>query len=205
MNKIILFSVVSIFLFACNNNVKHQKPVSKTAYTLDIPTGGWTTERISFPISFAPGIHYRGTEDIRFTPGWGNPTADDYWTYEFLWWLNDAPVINKEILTQNLYAYYSGLVNDNVKSRSIASVKLVPVKVDIKKIVASKGDKETYSGTIAMLDYMTQRPMVLNCMIHLKSCTMTAIVFEMSPQPLSHPVWQSMDKLQANFLCGANG
>ena len=29
-------------------------------------------------------------------------------------------------------------------------------------------DLETYTGTIEMLDYMQQKPIVLNCMIHLR-------------------------------------
>ena len=46
---------------------------------------------------FAPSIKYKGVEDIRFTPGWGKAGSEEYWTYAFLWFLDDEPFVNNEI------------------------------------------------------------------------------------------------------------
>ena len=56
-------------------------------YFLDVPEG-WVAERFPIPIDFAPQIPYKGVEDIRFSPGWGNAFTDEYWTYCFLWYLD---------------------------------------------------------------------------------------------------------------------
>src|SRR5689334_9492619 len=61
----------------------------KAPYHLPIPEN-WGIERFSIPISFAPTIPYKGVEDIRFTPGWGKAGSEEYWTYSFLWWLDDS-------------------------------------------------------------------------------------------------------------------
>ena len=52
-------------------------------YTLNTPEG-WGVEHFLIPIEFAPSIPYKGVEDIRFTPGWGNAKTDECWTYCFL-------------------------------------------------------------------------------------------------------------------------
>ena len=55
-----------------------------------------------------------------------------------------------------------------------------------------------------MFDYMAKQPLVLNCKVHVKTClgeTKTFIFYELSPKPLSHSVWQSLDKLWTDFRC----
>jgi hypothetical protein len=200
-----IFTVAVLFcLVSCNSNGNKKPNGNNAGHSFDIPTGGWTSERIPFPISFAAGIPYKGVEDVRFAPGWGNPASEEYWSYEFLWWLDNNPVINEDTLNQNLQSYYTGLVNDNITRRNIAAGKVVPVKVVLKKINAAPGDINTYSGTVSMLDYMVQQPMLLNCLVHQKKCSVknkTAILFEMSPQPFTNNVWQKLNQLQSGFDC----
>ena len=84
-------------------------------YHLPIPKG-WTIERFLIPISFAPQISYKGVEDIRFTPGWGDIKSEEYWTYAFLWYLDGSPKTDANIIAANLKAYYTGLVKLIVKA-----------------------------------------------------------------------------------------
>ena len=61
---------------------------------------------------------------------------------------------------------------------------------------------ETYSGTIAILDYHSQQPITLNCLIHVKDSKTnnhTAIYFEISPKPFTHPVWQKLNAMGDRF------
>ncbi len=74
----------------------------------------------------------------------------------------------------------------------------------MKQISTIDGDLQTYSGTIDMLDYMAQKPMTLNCTIHIKSCSdekHTFVFYEISPKPLTDDVWKDMDKLWLSFEC----
>ncbi len=173
----------------------------KPPYHLSIPAG-WDVERFSLPPDFAPNIVFKGVEDIRFAPGWANIKSEEHWSYSFLWWLDGKPTINASSLQASLKAYYSGLVARNIISRNIPPNKVVPTIMDIKKIHTAANDSETFKGSINMLDYHAQLPITLNCMIHLKDGEVTnhtVIYFEISPKPLSHPVWQKLHEVNDSF------
>lgn len=170
-------------------------------YKLAMPQH-WNIERFSFPIEFARQIPYKGVEDVRFAPGWGDSSSAEHWSYAFLWWLEGQPAIDAAGLTSSLTAYYNGLVSRNISSRKIPTEKVIPTVAAIKKIKTGAGDAETYGGTIRMLNYLVQRPMVLNCIVHVKpydAQQRTALFFEVSPQPLQHAIWREMDQLWAGF------
>jgi hypothetical protein len=170
-------------------------------YHLIIPAG-WSTERFSLPPEFAPNISYKGVEDIRFAPGWGDSKSDEHWTYSFLWWLEGSPKIDAAVLQTSLKAYYEGLVSGNIAG--VPANKLVPTTTSVKKINTAPGDAQTFNGSITMFDYHTQQPMVLNCLIHVKDCKdqkHTAIYFELSPKPMIHPVWKNLNQIGDSFEC----
>jgi hypothetical protein len=201
--KYLLWALTVLICFAsCNNNSKTTN--NKTApYKFDTPKG-WRSERIPFPISFAPQVAYTGLEDLRFTAGWGDPTSDEYWSYVFLWWLEGSPVINADVLEANLQAYYTGLAADNVTKRNIPANKWMPAYTTIQKIKEAPGDIGTYNGTISILDYMVQQPLILNCLIHVKKCASqnhTVVLFEIAPKPFEHITWLELNKLQMSFEC----
>jgi hypothetical protein len=172
-------------------------------YHLPIPKD-WTIERFLIPISFAPQIPYKGVEDIRFTPGWGKVESDEYWTYAFLWYLDGSPKTDTQLIAENLKNYYSGLLKVNTDSSKVSSEKLMPVTTSFKKISPDKDDLETYSGTIEMIDYMSRKPITLNCMVHLKSCkeeNKTILFYELSPKPFTHKNWANLNQIWLDFKC----
>ena len=177
------------------------------SYTLTAPQG-WGIERFAIPIEFAPSIPYKGVEDVRFAPGWSDPKSTEYWAYAFLWNLEGNPEITPQATERNLTAYYTGLIGRNIERRKIPKEKLVPVKVTLKKTNAEQGDLQTYSGTIDMLDYMEQKPITLNCSVHVKSCpgkNNTFVFYQISPQPLTSSVWKDLQKLWTSFECNKQG
>lgn len=196
---IILLVIVSVDLYGQGSKPQFDGHAWKAPYELPVPKG-WTIERFLIPISFAPQIPYKGVEDIRFTPGWGKATSDEYWSYAFLWYLDGDIKMNAATLNNNLKAYYTGLV----KSNGRVLLRITPVVTSFKETTKDKGDLQTYVGTIQMTDYMAQAPITLNCKAHLKSCpgeSKTFIFYELSPQPLAHKIWQSLDKLWLDFKC----
>ena len=172
-------------------------------YTLDVPKG-WDVERFLIPIGFAPSISYKGVEDIRFTPGWANKETAEYWSYAFLWYLDDTPKFDSKIIESNLIAYYTGLFNINTDKSKIDSSRLMPVTASIKKISSDNGDSKTFHGTVNMNDYMTKKPITINLLIHIKLCEgqkKTFVFYEVSPQPYTDNVWSSLHQLWINFKC----
>jgi len=80
----------------------------------------------------------------------------------------------------------------------------MPIAVSIQTIKTVSGDLETYAGTIHMLDYMAQMPIVLNALIHKKNCpdkNHGFLFFEISPKPATDPIWQKLNKLNLDFNC----
>ena len=172
-------------------------------YRLTAPEG-WGTERFALPAGFASAMTYKGVEDIRFAPGWEDSSSEGYWSYTYLWWLKEPAIIDASGLQQNLKKYYSGLVDRNVSERKIPENKQVATTVTIKKVKAIMGDVQTFGGRIQMLDYMTQRPMVLNVLIHVKECGSPgnkAVFVDVSPKPYMHSIWSQFDKIRSGFSC----
>ena len=173
-------------------------------YTMKIPKD-WTTEHFDLPPDFAPQITYRGIEDLRFSPGWGDVKSDQHWTYGFLWWLEGTPILDAQTLQSNLQAYYSGLIARNIESRKIPAEKIVPTVVSIKQIYTASQDVATFNGTISMLDYHSQLPIKLHCVIHVKFCNQKdrlTVYFAVSPKPSGNAVWRTLDDIGKSIECG---
>src|SRR6187402_1986296 len=62
----------------------------KPAFAWPTPAG-WRSETIPFPLDFAPSLPYRGTEELRFAPGFFEPTSETYFTYSFVWLVEGEP------------------------------------------------------------------------------------------------------------------
>ena len=203
-------NLIVIFLFLISTNINAQELSTafdrhkwEAPYNLPIPKD-WTIERFLIPINFAKLIPYKGVEDIRFTPGWAKAKSDEYWTYAFLWWLDDNPGTDEKIIAANLKAYYTGLFKINTDSTKIPAGKIIPVTALFKEATTTKGDVKTYTDTIEMNDYMQLKPITLNCIAHLKFCeedNKTILFYELSPQPFTHNIWLSLNQLWLDFKC----
>lgn len=196
-----LLSFIALTAFAQTPKPELDGNTWEAPYTLQVPKD-WGVERFSIPIGFAPQIPYNGVEDIRFAPGWANAKSNEYWTYAFLWYLDDIQKINAEIISSHLKAYYTGLIAVNAASSSMHADQEVAVETKIKKVKTNKGDSKTFRGTIYLVDYMAKTPITLHCIVHLKFYPLkykTFLFFEISPKPYDDKVWQGLHQLWADF------
>jgi hypothetical protein len=204
--KIIIMAMLclaSFTIYGQDGNTEFDGHKWEAPYHLPIPKD-WTFERFLIPIGFAPEIPYKGVEDIRFAPGWAKQNDDEYWTYAFLWYLDNSPNTDANIIAANLKAYYTGLFKINTDSARAVTEKPIPVYTLFKKIPTAKGDAETYTGAIEMGDYMQRKPIKLNCIVHVKSCqehSKTILFYELSPKPYSHSNWVHLNQLWLDFKC----
>ena len=172
------------------------------SFVLPAPDG-WGKETISFPIDFAPDIPYVGTEELRFTPGWGNAKTEEYWSYCFLWMINDDALVDGASLRKHLKSYYDGLVGRNIVSRKIEQSKVVPIISNV-EATSGRNANYTYEGTVSMLDYMEQKPITLQIKIHQARCDETkkkVLFVEVSPQSGPHQVWKEFESIWKGFKC----
>lgn len=83
-------------------------PVQESPSLLAAPAG-WQTERIPFPLSFAPELDYRGVEDLAFAPGMFQKGAYDYFSYALAIELEGEHTIDARFLEDFFTTYYRGL------------------------------------------------------------------------------------------------
>lgn len=202
----LLLLFVASILLSCNSapKEKQKEKAASAEYILPLPDK-WTKEVFPIPINFAPEINYKGHEEIRFAPGWGDSTKNDYWSYAFLWCLDNDPKISDSIVENNLKYYYNGLVKSNGQQFHIPNSKMNMTETSFEKVAAENGDLQTFKGTVKMFDYMRGQPQVLNCIVHLKFCSTVnkyMIFHKISPKPFTDPIWTDLDKLWTGFECG---
>ena len=92
----------------------------------------WKYERLTLPLDFAPNISYQGYEELRFAPGMFNPNASDYFSYIFLFKLENSHLLKKSELKGLLENYYKGLFTaiskDKKTTAKVQDVKLTQIQ-----------------------------------------------------------------------------
>jgi hypothetical protein len=172
----------------------------QAVYTLPLPEK-WSSEKIVFPIGFAPGIPFKGNEDLRFTPGWSDSTSNEYWSYTYLWFIEGTPKVNSDTLKSYLTEYFNGLFRLNNKTKS-AETAASFTKPQIKKAKTIVNDQETYEGEISTLNFLTGKPLVLFARVHVRNypgSNHSAVLFELSPKPYENKVWAELDNIVSGF------
>jgi hypothetical protein len=192
MKKNLLFSLGLLVICGFVSGQNHTLPEPK----------GWETETFPIPIDFAPGIPYKGSEELRFAPGWGDTKSEQRWSYCFLWWIEADSKLDASSLKKYLEEYYGGLVGRNITSRKIPASKVVPTNATVTE---TKNADKPFTATVDMLDYMSQNPVTLNIDVNQKICTANGkkgFFFSISPQPRTHAIWQEFQAVWNGFKCG---
>jgi len=163
---------------------------------------GWRTELISFPISFAPEIAYTGIEDIRFAPGWADKESEDFWSYAFVWYINEEPQLSPQYLSSALETYFVGIMS------MIAGVERTssdPFVQSIAAVIEVPNATASYQGRVNIYDaFFLKGRTSLNVdiqYVYCKSKEKHIVLFHFSPQPRSHPVWDTLKKVDVVIDC----
>jgi hypothetical protein len=198
---------ILLISLSLNSTAQNEPPFDphnwKAPYFLDTPSN-WGIERFLIPMPFAPSIHYKGVEDIRFTPGWAKKETSDYWSYVFLWYLDSAISMDAKTVEQNLSTYYTGLLHANLDTTKIKNVKITQAKVAVKQIGKEKGADKSFEAKVNTLDFLTWQPLQLNFRIHMRFCkedNKTFVFHKVSPKPFTHEVWNNLHALWLSLRC----
>lgn len=175
---------------------------AEVPFSLPMPEG-WRGETITFPLEFAPELAYEGLEELRFSPGMFDPEAEDFWSYGFIWWVPLTTTLDAETLGKDLEAYFRGLSKAVSASRGHDPGEL-ELRADLKAQPSEDGS-ERFGGTVLGYDaFATQAPVTLNVQIVTRRCEAEehlVVFFELSPQPESHAVWQTLKGIREGFRC----
>lgn len=166
--------------------------------SFDWPTpAGWKHETIPFPLEFAPDLAFRGTEELRFAPGFFDPSAPGYWSYAFVWFLtDDGPRLERAVIEASLKEYFVGL------TKAVAKDKFEP---DLSRIeVELRANVEPgLVGTVRTIDaFKTRSEVALTVHARTGACgERRFLLVSASPKPRTDPMWAALNEVTASFQC----
>lgn len=131
-------------LWAKGSATKIDASADKTTATSSAPVSGfqwtlpasWRKETIPFPLEFAPDIKHRGIVELRFSPGFFDSAAPDFWSYSFVWWLEDDKAPTRQQLSDELTRYFFGL--NKLVAGDKYPVRIEQFRVDLKDDTVTK-------------------------------------------------------------------
>lgn len=181
-----------VFIASSLNAISQNEKETTLLLTIEEP---WRSEHLPFPISFAPSLDYKGIEEVRFAKGWGSPESGEFWTYAFLWYLDEDPKLSQSKLETDIEAYFDGLMS--------------VVGKDIKDIPKTKAtftnDGMVYQGKARIYDaFFTKELITLQIDAVSEYCTQKekyTVLFTISPQPRDHSVWKTLTTIDLAFTC----
>lgn len=169
------------------------KPVSFSWVT----DASWRKETIPFPLEFAPELPYRGLEEIRFAPGFFDPKAPGYWTYAFVWWIDETgPRLERATLEANLKDYFVGLTKAVAKDKFEPDLSRIGVHLEANVVPGLVGTARTIDA------FKTHEEVTLNVHVKTGSCDdRRFVLMSLSPKAKSDPMWVQLNDIAAAFQC----
>jgi len=190
--KTVPFFIFFLLLNGCNSE-------NPSKNRLLAPTD-WRGEILEFPLKFASILPYSGIEYVRFAPDWGKNGAQNYFSYVFLWEIDQNPKLSSEKLESEMEIYFDGLMN-LVSKMNLKLLKKIPET----KAFFEKVNDSLYVGKIITYDaFTTKKEVRLHAMVTHEFCSKTnkyLVLFNISPQKNSHPIWKKMQKITFDGEC----
>jgi hypothetical protein len=197
--------LVMIGLMVAGFSVGAALPPHLQKFEIAKPTPEWGGERIKLPPGFAPKLGLKGIEEILFAPGMFKAEAQNFFTYVFLFALEQKPVLTAEVLRRELLVYYTGLskarLNDPKLDVSKFTVKLEPVK---ENGVSPKGalNVKSYRAEVVWLEpFTTKKMQTLHFELQTwqyKGSANQYLFVSASPQKSTVPIWKTMRGIRAS-------
>lgn len=166
---------------------------------------GWQAEFIEFPLGFAPDLGYEGHADVRFMPGMFSGGAPDYWSYTFLWWLNDDVDFDAARLSSDIETYFTGLANVVDADGALQPDQAQSHQAEAQFAALTEGNQQSFIGQAAVFDGFVKHDKIrLNIQVNEVPCPAygkKAVLFALSPQELNAEPWQDLEKVREAFTC----
>jgi len=169
---------------------------------------GWKKERIALPPPFAPDMKLKGLEEIRFAPGMFQPQSDSFFSYVFVFQLENKPELTQEVMDSELLAYYRGLAIAVLKSRDVSAdtntltLKLTEART-IDEAPKPPPTPKQYTGDLKWVEpFVTGQSQTLHLEVetwkHEDSNHRYMFVCA-SPKPKTAAIWRQMHEIRASF------
>ncbi len=186
-------AIVSISLAAQEHN--HNPELLKEP-------AGWEFERFSLPPSFAPGITYKGAEELRFAPGMFKKDSAAYFTYAFVVQLDNIITVSQNDIRDYLFNYYKGLCNVTAQDRKLV-IDTTQITATVEKKKGTPAHETIYNASLDIFGVFDDgAPVKLNMEVKVLTNVATKktyLVIITSPREKTDAVWKPLYKIQKEF------
>jgi hypothetical protein len=162
----------------------------------------WEFERFALPPGFAPGIPYKGVEELRFSPGMFKKDSATYFTYAFVAQLDSVTAISQTEIHDYLFKYFKGLCSGVAKDRKLV-IDTANIDVTTEKKKGLPAGEHIYTGSLNIFGVFTDgAPVKLNAEVKVvkdMAGKKTYLVFIASPLEKTNANWIELYKIQKEF------
>ena len=190
-----LVSLIMVFLTIAARSQDH-KP------TLLPEPATWEFERFQLPPTFAPGIPYKGVEELRFAPGFYKKDTATYFAYAFVAQLDDVTAISQDDVKDYLLKYYTGLCSIVAKDRKLV-IDTTQISAAVEKKKDSPANEIIYNASVNMFGVFTDGAALklnLEVKVLINAATRkTYLVILASPRGKTDAAWKKLYEIRQQF------
>ena len=162
----------------------------------------WVFERFVLPPGFAPGISYKGAEELRFAPGMFKKDSATYFTYAFVAQLDNVMSVSQADISDYLLKYYKGLCSITAKDRKLV-IDTAGINVVVGKKTGTPVSEIIYNASLDIFGVFTDgAPLKLNMEVKVLTDAVakkTYLVFITSPREKKDAAWRELYEIQKGF------
>lgn len=162
----------------------------------------WEFERFTLPPAFAPGITYKGAEELRFAPGMFNKDSAAYFTYAFVAQLDNVTAVSQSDIHDYLLKYYKGLCSITAKDRKLV-IDTAQITANVEKKKGIPANETIYNASVNIFGVFADgAPVKLNMEVKVlldAAAKKTYLIFITSPREKTDPVWKKLYEIQKKF------
>ena len=162
----------------------------------------WSFERFELPPAFAPGIPYKGVEELRFSPGMFSKDSATYFTYAFVAQLDNVTAILQNDTRDYLLKYFKGLCSSTAKDRKL-TIDTTKITVTVEKKTGTAANEVIYNASLNVFGVFADgAPVKLNMEVKVlinPAAKKTYLLFIASPREKTDAVWKKLYKIQKEF------
>jgi len=193
--------VLKIIIILISIGVVNGCKTTKTNNLLEAPDT-WRKEVLKFPLIFARSLSYEGEEHIRFAEGWGDVDDEGYFSYVFVWILENNPQLTVSKIESDVEIYFTGLMKTGLLTKLRFFKKLPKTIVSFNK---SEHTNTFFEGKIEVYDAFFKKDMItLNTKIATNYCNKIEkyiVYFRLSPKEFKEPIWDDLQAVKIKHNC----
>jgi hypothetical protein len=162
----------------------------------------WQFEKFPLPPEFAPGIPYKGVEELRFSPNMFKKDSSNYFSYAFAAQLDNTTDISQSDINNYLVKYFKGICSTTATARKLV-IDSSKITVSVEKKKDAPADEIIYNAWLNVFGVFDDGAQVkLNAEIKVlkdASNKKVYLIFIASPHPKTDEIWKMLHKIQSDF------